>query len=152
MLRYHEPLPSAIVGRDSGGLGCLMGQPGPEVSELVEANQRFYDAFSALDIEAMANAWETSERARCLHPGWPLITGWEPIRESWETIFNNTTMMHFIITEVKPEVQGDLGWVDCVENITSVVDGKASSFAVRATNLFSRHEGRWLVVHHHASG
>ena len=118
---------------------------------LAAANQRFYDAFATLEIEEMDAVWEHSDRARCLHPGWPLIVGWEQIRESWESIFDNTTLMHFIITEVEATAEGDCAWVDCVENITSVVNGRAASFTTRATNIFALHEEQWYMVHHHAS-
>ena len=129
-----------------------MTQDDSDIGKLVEANQRFYEAFSTLDIEEMARVWEPSERARCVHPGWPLLSGWEPIRQSWESIFNHTTLMHFVLTEVQAVVQGESGWVDCVENITSVMDGRASSFSIRSTNIFARSVDRWLMVHHHASG
>lgn len=123
----------------------------PELASLLEANLKFYEAFSTLDIDAMDRVWEPSERTRCMHPGWPLITGWEGVRQSWDNIFNNTTMMHFIITEAQPVIHGDIGWVDCIENVTSLVDGRAASFAARSTNIFAKSGDQWLMVHHHAS-
>ena len=129
-----------------------MGLEAPDVSSVVEANLRFYDAFSSLDIREMDKAWEASDRVLCVHPGWRILTGWEQVRKSWENIFHNTTLMHFQITDTQVTIQGDCAWVSCMENITSVVDGKASSFAVQATNIFVRGEGGWLMVHPHASG
>ena len=123
----------------------------PNITSLLEANAKFYEAFSTLDIEAMDGVWEPSERTRCMHPGWPLITGWEGVRQSWEGIFRNTTMMHFIITEAQAVIEGGIGWVDCIENVTSLVDGRATSFAARSTNIFAKSGDRWLMVHHHAS-
>ena len=128
-----------------------MEQQAPGLASLLEANLKFYETFSSLDIEAMAALWEPSERTRCMHPGWPLLAGWDLVRQSWEGIFNNTTMMHFIITEAQPAMQGDIGWVDCVENVTSLVDGQATSFTARSTNIFAWSDGGWLLVHHHAS-
>ena len=136
-----------------------MEQQDTELASLLEANLKFYEGFSTLDIAAMDGIWEPSERTRCMHPGWPLITGWTQVRQSWENIFNNTTMMHFIITEAQPVIQGDIGWVDCIENVTSLVDGRAASFAARSTNIFAKAPitggeslgGQWLMVHHHAS-
>ena len=122
-----------------------------ELASLLEANLKFYEAFSTLDIDAMDAIWEPSERTRCMHPGWPLITGWEGVRQSWDNIFRNTTMMHFIITEAQPVIEGETGWVDCIENVTSLVDGRAASFAARSTNIFAKSDDRWLMVHHHAS-
>ena len=124
----------------------------PETRAVMAANLRFYDAFGSMDIQEMEKAWETSDRVLCVHPGWQPISGWEPVRESWQRIFENTTLMHFTITDARIVVHGDCAWVCCVENITSVVDGRASNFGVQATNVFVRGDDGWRMVHHHASG
>ena len=124
----------------------------PDVEVVKAVNLRFYQAFGSLDIVEMGQVWERSDRAMCIHPGWRLLTGWEEIRESWEGIFSNTTLMHFNITETQVVVQGDCAWVSCVENIGSIMDGRATNFGVQATNVFVRSEGGWRMVHHHASG
>ena len=122
-----------------------------DAGAVIAANQGFYEAFGSLDIAEMSKVWEISDRVMCIHPGWRLLTGWDQVGRSWEAIFHNSTLMHFNITETKVIVQGDFACVSCVENITSVVDGNASGFAVRATNVFVRHEDRWMMVHHHGS-
>ena len=123
-----------------------------DVEAVRAANLRFYNAFGSLDIDEMDRIWETSERVLCIHPGWRLLTGWEKVRKSWESIFDNTTLMHFAITDAQVTVQGDCAWVSCLENITSVVDGSASNFAIQATNVFVRGNSGWFMVHHHGSG
>ena len=128
-----------------------MQSDGPEVEAVKEANQRFYDAFGALDIDLMDSVWEASPRALCVHPGWPPIVEWEPIRDSWQRIFDNTTLMHFNIQYVNVAVAGDCGWVTCVENITSVLQGQASNFGILATNIFVRKPQGWRMIAHHAS-
>ena len=128
-----------------------MVQEDPDVSAVVAANLRFYEAFGSLDIDLMEEVWETSDRVLCIHPGWALLKGWVDVRKSWETIFFNTTLMHFNITDTQVVIQGDFAWVSCVENITSVVDGRAANLAVQATNIFLRREDAWLMVHHHGS-
>ena len=129
----------------------MMDSNGPEIEAIREANQRFYDAFGALDIELMEAAWEPSERAMCVHPGWPALVDWDPIRVSWQRIFDNATLMHFNINYLNVAVHGDCGWVTCIENISSVLQGQASNFAVLATNIFVRTSLGWRVVAHHAS-
>ena len=129
-----------------------MGQDDSDVAAVAAANLRFYEAFGSLDINALDEVWEASDRVLCIHPGWRLLRGWEQVRQSWEAIFHNTTLMHFNITEAQVVVVGDCAWVSCLENITSVVDGRASNFSVQATNIFVRERDRWLVMHHHGSG
>lgn len=127
-------------------------EPDPADIEAVQAaNQRFYDAFGALDIQLMDQVWEASEQALCVHPGWAPLVGWDPIRASWQGIFDNSTLMHFNIRPVNVAVRGDSGWVTCVENITSVLQGRASNFGVLATNIFVRTPQGWRMIAHHAS-
>lgn len=128
-----------------------MQSAGPDIEAVKEANQRFYDAFGALDIDLMDSVWEASPQALCVHPGWPPIVEWEPIRDSWQRIFDNTTLMHFNIQYVNVVVAGDCGWVTCVENITSVLQGQASNFGILATNIFLRTPLGWRMIAHHAS-
>ena len=59
--------------------------------------------------------------------------------------------MHFNIHYINVGVEGDCGFVTCVESITSVVGGQAQGFGVLSTNIFARTGDRWLVVAHHAS-
>ena len=121
------------------------------IDEVVEANARFYRAFEALDIAEMDRVWAHGEHVKCVHPGWPLLTGWEAVRESWATIFENTAEMRFTLSNVKPTVGDDLAWVTCTENILSDVGGRVSVTAILATNLFERDGAEWRLVHHHAS-
>ncbi len=123
----------------------------PAIEAIKAANQRFYDAFGALDIDLMEAAWETSEQAVCVHPGWPPIVGWNLIKESWQRIFDSTTLMHFNIHYVNVVSTGDSGWVTCVENISSVLQGRASNFGILATNIFVRTPLGWRMTAHHAS-
>ena len=122
-----------------------------DIEAVKAANQRFYDAFGALDIDGMSDAWDNSEEALCVHPGWSPLVGWDRIRESWQAIFDNATLMHFNVQYLNVVVQGDCGWVTCVENISSVLQGRANNFGVFATNIFLRTSGGWIMTAHHAS-
>ena len=118
---------------------------------VAEANARFYRAFEALDLAAMDAVWAHGEHVKCVHPGWPLLTGWPAVRESWQAIFTNTEEMRFTISDVRVETARDLGWVTCTENILSDVRGRVTVTAILATNLFARSDDAWLMIHHHAS-
>lgn len=121
-------------------------------AELVkQTNQRFYEAFGALNTNEMEAVWEKSDQAFCVHPGWQPLVGWQSIRDSWQGIFDNTTLMHFNIQYVNVVVAGDCGWVTCVENISSVLQGRASNFGILATNIFVRTPQGWRMIAHHAS-
>ena len=57
------------------------------LAQVRHANERFYRAFEALDIDLMDAVWLHTERAKCVHPGWELLSGWEAVRKSWAAIF-----------------------------------------------------------------
>jgi ketosteroid isomerase-like protein len=122
-----------------------------EAADVEEANARFYRAFETLDIAEMDQVWAHAEHARCVHPGWPLLSGWDAVRSSWETIFANTEEMRFTLSDVNVNVSGPLAWVTCTENILSDVQGRVTVTSILATNLFERADGGWRLIHHHAS-
>jgi ketosteroid isomerase-like protein len=116
-----------------------------------EANQRFYRAFEALDLGEMDKVWAHGDDVKCVHPGWPLLSGWPAVRASWEAIFDGTGEMRFTIADVQIAVGGDLAWVTCTENILSQVGGRVAVTSVLATNIFQHGPDGWLMTHHHAS-
>jgi ketosteroid isomerase-like protein len=118
---------------------------------VVRANERFYDAFERLDIEAMATVWLHSDRARCIHPGWRTLRGWPAIQESWIAIFSNTEEIRFTITDVSVNLSDRMAWVSCVENIIDSGSAIPVVSTIEATNIFERVGSEWRMVQHHAS-
>src|SRR5215212_8976489 len=110
--------------------------------EVSKANAQFYHAFESLSIEMMEKLWKQDENVICIHPGWDLFTGWLAIRESWITIFSNTDMIKFTITNTKIRTfDNKIAVVVCVENIeTTLADGRAIKIGVIATNIFEQSE------------
>jgi ketosteroid isomerase-like protein len=122
-----------------------------DVSEVEQANARFYQAFETLDLARMERVWSHAEHVKCVHPGWPILVGWDAVRSSWATIFENTAEMRFTLSDVRASACGELAWVTCTENIFSEVHGRLAVTSVLATNLFERGPDGWRLVHHHAS-
>ena len=124
------------------------------VGEVNKANAEFYNAFESLSIEMMDKLWKHDENIICIHPGWDLFTGWLAIRESWMTIFANTEMIKFTITNTKIRTFDKVAVVVCLENIeTTSADRRLIKIGVIATNIFERNEqlNQWLLIHHHGS-
>lgn len=119
----------------------------PAAQELLAVNQRFYDAIEASDLPAMCALWEHSERTSCVHPGWPILRGWEAVEDSWRRIFDGPGLNQFILTNQSVSIQGDLAWVVLDENL--VANGNAGTVA--STNIFARHDDQWLMIVHHGS-
>ena len=119
------------------------------------ANEEFYAAFEALDIERMEACWAHDDQVRCIHPGWDAMVGWPQVSRSWMAIFANSAYIQFFLTDVCANVEGDTAWLTCAENILA---GGADATAdvvrdakVLATNVFRRVDGRWKLVLHHGS-
>jgi hypothetical protein len=123
------------------------------LTEILKSNGKFYHAFEVLSIEMMDNLWKHDESIICVHPGWDLLVGWLAIRESWVTIFQNTEMIKFNITNTKVRLfdNGDIGVVVCQENIESSVNRQQDKIGIIATNIFERYENQWLLIHHQGS-
>ena len=50
------------------------------------------------------------------------------------------------------KVHGPFAWVAGLEKVRGKTkDGQDFSFTALGTNIFEKREGRWLMVHHHAS-
>ncbi|HXG17740.1 MAG TPA: nuclear transport factor 2 family protein [Methylomirabilota bacterium] len=122
-----------------------------EQQEVEAANRTFYQAFETLDITEMEKVWLRAPYIKCVHPGWPLLVGWGPIMTSWERIFDNTLSMQFTLTDVRVEASATLGWVVLIEDLAAQGYDGPSRSQILATNVFEKKDGRWFIVHHHAS-
>ena len=124
------------------------------VDEVNKVNTEFYHAFESLCVERMDRLWKHDDNVVCIHPGWDLFNGWLAIRESWVTIFSNTEMIRFIITNTKVRIfdNNNIAVVVCLENIETSASGQVIKIGVIATNVFERNElNQWLLIHHHGS-
>ena len=116
-----------------------------------EANTAFYRALESGILERMDDVWAHDDWVRCVHPGWSLLTGWNRVRESWEMIFESGQKLRATPSDVWVHMDGDFAWVTCTENITVFNESSFDSRLATATNLFNLRDGRWFMVHHHAS-
>lgn len=125
----------------------------PTVRSLEAANDEFYAAFEALDLDRMEALWDSGDGVFCVHPGSEAIVGWGPVRRSWAAIFTATDYLQFIVTDFR--ASPDTGVVSCVENILTDQGeqggrGFGAGRAV-ATNVFVWRDGGWRMAAHHAS-
>ena len=126
--------------------------------EVQKVNSQFYHAFGSLSIERMERLWKHEDNIVCIHPGWDLFTGWLAVRESWITIFANTEMIRFTITNTKVRVFNNnndgkiAAVVVCLENIETSVNRQNVKLGIIATNIFENDDtNQWLLIHHHGS-
>lgn len=110
--------------------------------DIVSANEAFYAAFRAEDLDAMDRLWAQRAPVACVHPGWPPLIGRDQVMASWRAI----------LTHGAPPIRcgaarvlmlGDVAQVVCEEHV--------GDDRVIATNVFVKEDGRWAMVHHHGS-
>ena len=125
------------------------------IAEVLRANQAFYDAHEAADLEAMAATWEHSDRVVCIHPGWQILRTWPTVRDSWSRIFTGPARNQFILTNLAVSVDGDTALVTLEENLIASGPAGSGTGVVAATNVFVRDNRPvghgWRLVAHHGS-
>jgi ketosteroid isomerase-like protein len=112
------------------------------------ANQAFYEAFEARDLDAMSDLWAHDDRVVCVHPGWTSLRGWAAVAASWAAIFGGPQRLQFIVTDEHVVLAADVAWVSCDENVLAG-DGSGT---VTTLNVFSRDRaGGWKMLAHHGA-
>ena len=113
-------------------------------SQVLRANQKFYDAFSAGSGEAMRSLWAREATISCVHPGLPLLIGREVVLRSFEEILGQGPRFQLSCIEPQVSLLADCALVTCFEA------AGAESAHLAATNVFVREAEEWRLVHHHA--
>ncbi len=111
--------------------------------EVLEANEAFYRAFAARDADAMDALWARHAPVACIHPGWDALDGRAEVLGSFRAILGSGSSPHVRCTVAAAHVMGDMAFVTCHE----LVEGAR----LVATNVFTREDGAWRMVHHHSS-
>lgn len=119
--------------------------------EVISANEGFYEAVREGDLERMKALWVGGEEAKCVHPGWPMLYGWESVEESWKNIFENGGPIGIELSDVRAEISGDVAWVICIEKISHRIGDEIQTGFAQSTNIFVRLGHEWLLSVHHAS-
>ena len=122
-----------------------------KLEEIKKINERFYEAISTANLSLMEDLWVKTDEAKCVHPGWPIIFGWEKIRESWRTIFSSGGLADIEVSKVYIDVNGSSAWLNCNERISYVIDDQVIITMAQTTNIFELKDQQWLMVLHHAS-
>ena len=56
-----------------------------------------------------------------------------------------------VVTGEVVKVHGPFAWAGLEKVRGKTKDGQDFSFTALGTNIYEKREGRWLIVHHHAS-
>ncbi len=119
--------------------------------QILEVNNRFYEALGSRDIELMRTVFVQNKRAGCTHPGWIMLEGWDAIMQSWENVFDPKDTLDVRLHNLTVDIVGDSAWVTCVQEIIYIKREPMMMNVSISTNIFERTESGWLMVIHQAS-
>jgi ketosteroid isomerase-like protein len=130
------------------------------VAEFLAANEAFYAAVEAGDLDALRAVWTDAEGSVCIHPGATPIHGTAAVLRSWAVVMASTDYIQFFLTDVEVTVTDEVAAVSCTENVLTGTGGGTGRRAeeapfrggrARAVNVFTRVDGRWRMWLHQAS-
>lgn len=116
---------------------------GGEEARVLAANDAFYAAFNAKDVEAMDAVWSRSDDVACVHPSWNLLSGREQVMNSWRAILDNPDQPRIVAGGASSRVFGGIAYVLCRELV--------AGSPLTVTNVFTLENGEWRMIHHHSS-
>jgi ketosteroid isomerase-like protein len=130
-----------------------------DVAAVLAANEAFYAAVEAGDLDRLRSLWVDTPGSVCVHPGAAPIHGTSAALRSWALVMASTDYIQFFLTDVEVTVTGDTAAVTCTENVLTAGgsgggEGADTPFRggrARAVNIFTRAAGRWRMWLHHAS-
>ena len=117
-----------------------MGDATP--TDVLAANEAFYAAFSAGDIEVLKDCFASGPGIAVIHPGWPAIHGRDEVIESFRRILSGPSPPAIHCDDAVAYVHGGAAFVICTEHLA---DGD-----LVATNFFVQEHEAWRIVHHQA--
>jgi ketosteroid isomerase-like protein len=112
-------------------------------TEVLEANEAFYRAIATRDAGAMEALWSRQSPVACIHPGWDTLEGHTAVLGSFRALLESAAAPSIGCAMAVAHLVGETAFVICHE----VVAGAR----LVATNVFTREDGAWRMVHHHAS-
>ena len=118
---------------------------------VLATNESFYNAFASRDLKEMTGLWWQGSTSICIHPGSSPILGWDSIKASWESIFQNTASLEIDIEIVSVEVDSALAYVVLREIVLQSSQGRRIKAQSIATNIFQKMAQKWYIVSHHGS-
>jgi ketosteroid isomerase-like protein len=123
---------------------------------VLAANEAFYAAVEAGDLDALRAVWTDSGHSVCVHPGAAPIHGSAAVLRSWALVMASTDYIQFFLTDVQVSVDGEVAAVTCTENVLTGTGGQSEDAPfrggrARAVNVFTKVDGRWRLWLHQAS-
>ena len=123
-------------------------------AEVLAANEKFYQALSAGSIDGISAACAHDSDVTALHEAsTEVAVGWQAVLDSWKAVpFEAFAELSVVMASPVVKVHGTIARLAGLERVTGKMkDGPNFAWTALGTNIFERRDGKWLIVHHHAS-
>ena len=118
------------------------------------ANDNFYKALAAGSIEGISAACAHDDDVTALHEASKEVAiGWKAVLDTWKAVpFDAFSELSVVMPDPAIKVSGPIAWVAGLEKVRGKMkDGQEVAWIALGTNIYEKREGKWLMVHHHAS-
>jgi len=130
-----------------------LAQKTSEMDAVKAANQAFYAALSARDINAFMKAWSSKTEIRNIGPRSKAAdVGRDATKKAIERTFDAFPELKVSAEQTYIRINGSTAWVSCIEKAQrKTKSGESQSGADFGTSIFEKQGGKWLMVYHNAS-
>ncbi|MCL2344349.1 MAG: nuclear transport factor 2 family protein [Desulfobulbus sp.] len=114
-----------------------------------DVEQAFYEAIARGDAEQIGKLWAEDEETLCVHPTGVRLTGLNPIRESWRSIFASARLR--IQVESVAHWQSTVLAIHHLSETLFVGDDPNPRGPLYVTHVYTRGPHGWRLACRHAS-
>ncbi|MET0052887.1 MAG: nuclear transport factor 2 family protein [Candidatus Thiodiazotropha sp.] len=111
-----------------------------------DAEDAYYDAIEAQDIETLMSVWEASEEVICLLPMMPAIQGRAGIQQAWSQLFETAKGLEIEVIHMS-WVETDDWSIHLLEERVSMPE-QPEPHRVYASNIYRRSAAGWHMLMH----
>ena len=131
-----------------------MAEIGSDEHAVRLANDDFYKALAAGSIDGISAACAHDDDVTALHEASKEVAiGWPAVLDTWKAIpFDAFSQLSVVMPNPAIKVSGLIARVAGLEDVKGKMkDGKEFAWTGLGTNIYEKRDGKWLMVHHHAS-
>lgn len=144
---------AAVAAVGLGG-GLRTQSQTKDEQEIRALESRFAAAFNAKDVDAIMKFYMPGNELFVFDVGVPRQhVGWEDYKKDWQEFLAMVPgPLKFDISELSVATDGKLGFSHSIQHMTwKGTDGSPMEMTVRATDVYRKIDGKWLIVQEHVS-
>jgi uncharacterized protein (TIGR02246 family) len=144
---------AAVAAVGLGG-GLRAQSQTKDEQEIRALENQFAAAFNAKDVDAIMKFYVPGNELFVFDVGVPRQhIGWEDYKKDWQEFLAMVPgPLKFDISELSVTTDGKLGFSHSIQHLVwKGTDGSPMEMTVRATDVYRKIDGRWLIVQEHVS-